>query len=144
MSEKPLPSLIKPTVDTPFHIDYSWWKENDREWSVYLRSFLGEELEGQLAEVGEEAELDWVDPLTAEVKRMDAIQYFLALRMSQADEEGQGTSMVEAIFREFLKNGNRPLSSAELGAMLERPATTILRTLSGARVYRGMRPILGP
>ena len=142
MSDKPLPSLIKPTVETPFHIDYSWWKENDREWGVYLRSFLGDELEAKLTEVGEEAELDWVDPRTAEVKTMDAIQYFLALKMSQEEDGGQGTSMVEAIFREFLKNGNTPLSSTELGEILERPADTILRTLSGARVYRGMRPIL--
>ena len=142
MSEKPVPSLIRPTLDTPFHIDYSWWKQNDREWSVYLRSLLGEELDAQLAEIGEEAELDWVDPNTAEVKRMDAIQYFLALHFAESDDEQQGTSMIEGIFREFLKNGNTPLSPTELGRMLDRPANTILRTLSGTRVYRGMRPIL--
>ena len=30
-------SLVKPTVDTPFHIDFAWWKKNERDWHVYLR-----------------------------------------------------------------------------------------------------------
>ena len=23
-------SLVKPTVNTPFHIDFEWWRQNDR------------------------------------------------------------------------------------------------------------------
>ena len=142
MTNGKIPSLVKPGVDTPFHIDYSWWQQNDREWSVYLRGLLGEELEAKLAELGEDQELDWVDPKTGEVRRMGAIQYLLALKFAEGEEQEQGVSMVEAIFREFLKNGNTPLSPKALGGILGRPANTILRTLSGARVYRGMRPIL--
>jgi hypothetical protein len=48
--------------------------------------------------------------------------------------------MVEAVFRVFLANGNVPLSAEELSKKLERPADTILRTISGPRVYRGLRP----
>ncbi len=142
MSEKKLASLVKPGLNTAFHIDYSWWKQNDREWRVYLRGMLGEKMEQKLAEIGEEKELDWVDPKTGEVRRIDAIQYLLALKLSLGEEAEFGVSMVESIFREFLRNGNIPMSSTELGEILDRPAKTILRTLSGARVYRGMRPIL--
>lgn len=142
MSEKSMPSLVKPSLDTPFHIDYSWWKQNDREWSVYLRGMLGEELEQKLIEVGEESELDWVDPETAEVRRVGAIQYFLALKFSVNEAGDEGVSMVEAIFREFLRNSNAPLNSNELAEKLKRPAKTILLTLSGKRVYRGMRPVI--
>jgi hypothetical protein len=30
------PSLIKPNLNTPFHIDFSWWKENDNNWRIFL------------------------------------------------------------------------------------------------------------
>jgi hypothetical protein len=48
--------------------------------------------------------------------------------------------MVEAVFRIFLVNGNVPMSADDIAKRLERPADTILRTISGARVYRGLRP----
>jgi hypothetical protein len=49
-------------------------------------------------------------------------------------------SLVDVVFRVFMANGNRPLSPQELGSRLDRPAETILRTLTGPRVYRGIRP----
>jgi len=48
--------------------------------------------------------------------------------------------MVEAVFRVFLVNGNIPMSAEDLGKKLNRPADTILRTIAGPRVYRGLRP----
>ena len=42
----------------------------------------------------------------------------------------------------FLVNGNAPMSAEELGARLRRPPETILRTLAGPRVYRGIRPVV--
>ena len=33
-------SLLKPGIQTPFHIDFAWWEQNDRDWHVYLRSLL--------------------------------------------------------------------------------------------------------
>jgi hypothetical protein len=44
------------------------------------------------------------------------------------------------VFRLFLSNGNAPMTSQELGARLKRPPETILRTLAGPRVYKGLRP----
>jgi hypothetical protein len=135
-------SLIKPTSTTPFQIDFDWWRENDREWRVYLRGLLGPEQEARLSEISGEEMVDWVDPRTAEVRRVNVLQFLLmdhyASKGSGAEE---GTSLVESIFRSFLANGNQALSSEELGELLGRPAQTILRTLSGARVYRGIRPV---
>ena len=51
------------------------------------------------------------------------------------------TAMVEAVFRLFLTNENMPMTAEELGSLLNRPPTTILRTLSGPRVYKGLRPL---
>jgi len=137
-------SLIKPTQHTPFHIDFSWWRENDQEWSVHLNSLLDAEHIDLLKNLKGDEEIDWVDPQTAEVSRIDLFQYLLITQF--ADNEAllaEGTSMVESIFRFFLKTGNRPFSSQQLGEALSRPPNTILRLLSGDRVYRGLRPILG-
>jgi hypothetical protein len=37
-------------------------------------------------------------------------------------------------------NGNTPMSTDELSKRLGRPADTILKTIAGSRVYRGLRP----
>ena len=33
-------SLVRPTIETRFHIDFDWWRQNDRDWRVYLLSYL--------------------------------------------------------------------------------------------------------
>jgi hypothetical protein len=135
------PSLVKPTLDTPFHIDFSWWRLNDREWKVFLRGLLGPEQEDKLADMTGEERVDWVDPKTGEVIQMDALQFLLSSHYAQEAESAGGTSMIESIFRAFLKSGNAPMSSRQLGEALSRPPQTILKTLSGMRVYRGIRPV---
>jgi len=134
-------SLLKPSVDTPFHIDFEWWKKNERDWHVFLRSLLCPEHLESFAEMGEGELIDWIDPQTAEVKPVDGVQHALmthcALRPEFSDAH---TAMVEAVFRIFLVNGNAPMSAKDLGKKLGRPSDTILRTLAGPRVYRGLRP----
>jgi len=141
MSEAPRTSLVKPTLDTPFHIDFSWWRQNDREWRVFLRGLLGEEQEARFAELDLEQQVDWVDPKTGQVTQIDALQYLLSTHYAQESDQQEGTSLIESLFRAFLKNGNQPLSPRQLGEALGRPPQTILRTLAGARVYRGIRPV---
>ncbi|MDO9301249.1 MAG: hypothetical protein Q7T89_07690 [Anaerolineales bacterium] len=134
-------SLLKPTTKTPFHIDFDWWKKNERDWHIFLRSLLCTEHQQAFAETEEGGMIDWVDPKTAEVKQVDGIQHALmshcALLPGFSDSH---TAMVEAVFRIFLVNGNVPMSADDIAKRLERPADTILRTISGARVYRGLRP----
>jgi hypothetical protein len=136
-------SLVRPSKSTPFHIDFSWWQQNDREWRIYLRSLLCSEHQEVFAGVLEDELTDWVDPDTAEVQQVDGLQHILLSHCAQADDFlGEHTALVESIFRLFIKNGNSPMSVEELAEKLNRPATPILRTLSGARVYRGIRPIV--
>ena len=134
-------SLVKPTVNTPFHIDFAWWKKNERDWHVYLRSLLCAEHQDAFANVEEGETIDWVDPVTAEVKPVEGVQNALMTHcVKQPEFLTSQTALVEAVFRLFLTNGNVPRSSGELSARLNRPAETILRTLAGARVYKGIRP----
>jgi hypothetical protein len=134
-------SLLKPNTKTPFHIDFAWWKKNERDWHVFLRSLLCPEHQETFAEAEEGGIIDWIDPKTAEVKQLDGIQHTLISHCALLPEFCEPrTALVEAVFRAFLANGNVPMSAEDLSKKLERPAETILRTISGLRVYRGLRP----
>ena len=138
-------SLLKPSIQTPFHIDFDWWKQNESDWHVFLRSLLCSAHQQSLANVEEGEMIDWIDPQTAEVKPVDGIQHALMTHCAlQPDFVDEHTAIVEAIFRLFLANGNQPMSAEDLSVKFNRPAITILRTLSGARIYRGLRPVALP
>jgi len=134
--------LLKPTVCTTFQIDFDWWKESERDWHVYLRSLLCPAHQESLAALEEGQTIDWVDENTAEVREVDGIQHALMSHCArQPDFVTQQTALVEAVFRLFLVNGNQPMSAEDLAAKLGRPANTILSTLAGPRVYKGLRPV---
>jgi len=142
MTEGKRSTLIKPIISTPFHIDFEWWQKNERDWQVFLRSLLCADHREAFAEIDAGQLIDWVDPETGEVKPVDGIQNTLMTHcVKMPDFLTEKTALVEAVFRLFLTNGNAPMSSEELGEKLNRPPATILRTLGGARVYKGIRPI---
>ena len=89
-----------------------------------------------------EGETDWIDPDTAEVRRIDTLQQALAKAALDTQWITNQTTLVDAVFRVFLANGNRPLSPNELGKQLNKPPMTILRTLAGQTVYKGLRPAI--
>ena len=133
--------LMKPNVRTAFQIDFDWWKENERDWHVYLRSLLCPAHQEALASLEEGQMIDWVDENTAEVREVDGIQHALMSHCARQPEfVTQQTALVEGVFRLFLVNGNQPMSAEDLSARLSRPANTILTTLAGPRVYKGLRP----
>ena len=141
MVEGRRPSLVKPSVNTPFHVDFVWWQKSERDWHVYLRTLLCPEHQEAFANVEAGQMIDWVDPMTAEVKPVEGVQNTLMTHcVKQPDFLTRQTALVEAVFRLFLTNGNMPMSSRDLGAKLNRPPETILRTLVGARIYKGIRP----
>jgi hypothetical protein len=144
MVEGKRPSLVKPSVNTPFHVDFEWWQKSERDWHVYLRTLLCTEHQEAYANVEQGQMIDWVDPVTAEVKPVDGVQNTLMMHcVKQPGFLTAQTALVEAVFRLFLTNGNVPMSAKELGVKLNRPAETILRMLVGARVYKGIRPYSG-
>ena len=132
---------VKPTLDTRFHIDYEWWEREDRELRVYLLSHLEPEQRAFFAEFRDAEEIDWIDPITAEVTKVDALQRALREASQQPDFITAQTSLVDAVFRVFLANGNMPLSALELEEQLRRPAETILKTIGGFHVYSGIKPV---
>jgi len=137
----PASSLVRPSLNTRFHIDYDWWDRAERDLEVYLRSHLCPTHQESYADVDPARKVDHVDPETGEVTRVAGIQHVLISHCAQQPGYLSGqTSLVNAVFRVFLSNGNTPLSPEELSERIGRPAQMILRTLTGPRVYKGIRP----
>jgi hypothetical protein len=133
-------SLARPTLSTLYHIDFDWWSQNDQEWRIHLRSCLPSEYQQAFADA-ETEEVDWIDPETAEVQKVDGLQHVLINYAAETPEFiTSQTTVIESVFRTLLANGNNPMTAMELGEKLKRPPMTILRTISGIRVYRGIRP----
>jgi hypothetical protein len=145
---RPIPAsspFVKPTLDTHFHIDYEWWEREGRNLHVYLQSHLCPHHREVFEGYAGEQPIDWVDPVTAEVTRVNGVQHALRVHCSQEPTYvTEHTSLVDSVFRVFLANGNQPLTAPELAEAIGRPsdADTILRTLSGRRVYKGLRPVV--
>ncbi len=134
-------SLVKPTLTTPFHIDFEWWKTADNNWRVHLHDCLCSEHQAVFLSLEGEFWVDWIDPETAEVKKVDGLQHILITHCAkQVGFLTNNTTLVDAVFRAFLSNGNAPMSPNDLAAAINRPAETILRTLTGPQVYKGLRP----
>lgn len=144
MSESSVPrprAITRPRLGTKFHIDFDWWERADRDLDVYLRSHLCPEHKEAYNDMEGDAMVDTIHPETAEVTRVLGIQHTLITHCAlQDDYLTPQTTLVNAVFRVFLANGNAPLSPEELGEKLSRPPRMILRTLSSPRVYKGIRP----
>lgn len=133
--------FIKPTPDTPYHIDFEWWNKADRDLRVYLKSHLCEMHRELYSNSSTDETIDWVDAQTAEIKPIDGILYQLRVHCSQQpDYITEFTSVVDAVFRVFLVNDNQPLSPRQLGERIGKDPDLILKTISGKTVYKGLRP----
>ena len=134
----------RPTVNSRFHIDMDWWREANRDIRVYIRDMLCEECHSGFTDDYRGLEnIDWVDEQTAEIARVDGLWHSLrtCCRL-KAGYITPSTPIVEAVFRTFLGNGNRPLSIVDLYERLDRrPPETLLRILTSGRIYMGIRPV---
>jgi hypothetical protein len=140
-----VPALVKPTVDTPFHVDFGWWERKGLDVKVELRAHLCKEHREVFSEYYDTGRIDWVDLKTGEVTQIDGLQHVLQVHCSR--EPGyisEQISMVDAVFRVFLANGNQPMTCRELGSIVGHPPKKILRTLAGSQIYKGIRPVPTP
>ena len=98
-------SLVKPSLQTRYHIDFHWWQQNDRDWRVYLRSNLCPEHQRAFENVLTEQKVDWVDPNTGEVQQVDGLQHVLITHCARQESFiTQHSTLVDAAFRIFLAN----------------------------------------
>lgn len=140
--KKPI-SLVRPSIETPFNIDFDWWQETDSNWRIFLFDFLCAKHQEDFKDKEDTIKIDAVDSETAEIKSVDGFLYELINHCAkQPDFIIETMPLIAKIFRIFLSNGNKPLSSAQLSELANRPAKTILATLTGPQVYKGIRQFL--
>lgn len=137
---KPSP-IIKPTLDTRFHIDYDWWERHGEELRIYLLSHLAPEKRERLLDSEENSVIDHIDPDTGEVLRLDELMLGIQQAAQSPDFIDEHTSLVDGVFRVFLANNNLPQSPRELAEQTGRDANIILKTFGGMKIYKGIRPI---
>ena len=135
-------SLIKPSKNTKFRIDFDWWKSQDRNWRNSLVSLLCPEHRESFADFSDRTDLDLVDPDTGEVVHGDALTFTLINHCARQENFfSENAPLVDSIFKVFLSNNNQPLDSEELAEIINRPANTILSTIGSTTVYKGIRPV---
>lgn len=137
---KPSP-ILKPTLDTKFHIDYDWWERENNDLRSYMLTHLPPDLREEFE--GQEADqmVDYIDPDTGEVSQLDSLGLAIREASQRDDFINAQTSLVDSVFRIFLSNGNTPRTPRELEDDTGRDARTILKTFGGIRIYRGVRPV---
>lgn len=135
-------ALIKPTLNTKFHIDYEWWKQSRDDLRAYLLSHLAPEVRERLAQAEDDRVVDFVDPKTGEVFQLDELQLAIQSAISEPDFINTNTSLVDSVFRVLLKSDNTPMTPKQLAEETGRSAETILKTLNGQQIYKGIRPFL--
>jgi acyl dehydratase len=141
MTEVKRPALLKANLDTPFHIDFDWWQQNENDWHVHMRSVLCETHQQMFAETENDQQIDWIDPETAEVRPLDGLQHVLMSHCAKQEEFLTiNTALVDGVFRVLLSRGNAPQSPRQLAEVLGKSPEVILKTIAGPRVYKGIRP----
>ena len=134
-------SIIKPTLNTRYYIDFNWWKTHDNNWRVFLKECLCAEHKELYAQSDDDTQIDTIDPETAEVVLIDGVQHVLINHCAQQpDFLTNNTTLVDAVFKILLAQGNKPLTIMDISKIIDRPAETILRTLSGRQIYKGIMP----
>ncbi len=135
--------LIKPGVETKFAIDYDWWEQSRDDLQVYLLTHLTPEQQNTLAQGDLQEVFDYVDPQTGEVFQRDRLGLALTESAQHDDLFPEHIGLIDSVFRALLINDNRPLNALELAEITGRDAATILKTIGGVRIYRGIRPFHG-
>lgn len=128
------------TANTKFYVDYDWWEKSDLDIKTYLYTRLPIDDDATLDM--ERDLIDLVDMQTGQVRQLDGFQYVVQTYFSQLPKDFMlHTSMVDAIFCALLANANVPMTARELAKQVQKPIDIVLKTLGGARIYQGIRPV---
>ncbi len=139
----PNPTIFfKPGIETKFRIDFEHWRANDPSWKSTFQSYLCETHQQSLNEEQQSLMIDAVNPETGEVTQVDQMWDILVSHCAQQDDFIlENATLTDSVFRALIRNANEPLSAEELSQIISKPAEVILKTISGPRVYRGIRPV---
>ncbi|MCB0193140.1 MAG: hypothetical protein KDJ65_14445 [Anaerolineae bacterium] len=137
--------FVRPTIDTKFYIDFSWWQQKGQNLRAFLLSHANACPDCQRwAEDAQDKTFDWISPETGEVYEIDMLWH--VIRTYCKDDPNfldNRIPLTTAIFRVFILNNNTPISPAELHQQIpKKSADMILRTIGRRQIYKGIKPFV--
>jgi len=137
-----LTRIARPTPDTKFHMDWSWFERNHLNAENVIRDQLTPKVAKRFQEGAPIATVDYVDPQTGEVTPLDALREAIMNECQWEPHYLTGDMpLVQAVLRVFLANNNQPLAVTEIAQRLERvDPDPILRVLTSSGVQMGIVP----
>ncbi len=134
--------FLRPTLDTQFHVDFSWWQQKGQNLRAFLLGHLCEDFRYAAEEHNGET-FDWIDPETGEVFNIDLLWHII-FNNCQTDPDflDSRIPLTTAIFRAFIAKNNRPMTAVEIYNIIQRKSPDmILRTIGGRQTYKGIKAI---
>ncbi len=134
--------LARPTVNTPFQISLDWWQRTRQDFMSSLREAACPDCQKRYPLDGALTETDFIDPQTAEVRRLNSLWQCVIETCSQRpDYFSADLPLASALFRALLARGNSPLTPTEMYTLIGRSnPQTILRVLTGPNAILGIMP----
>ena len=136
-----MPKFIRPTLETKFHIDFSWWQEKNQNLRAFLQSHACEACQ-EAAHENENQTFDWINPHTAEVFQLDLLWHLIQTHCAQdTNFINSQMPLTSVIFRAFIVNNNTPLTPVEVYEVVKKQSPDlILKTIGGRQIYNGIKP----
>lgn len=132
---------IRPTLDTQFHIDFSWWQQPGQNLRAELENHICLKCQQTTTE-NQNLFFDWISLDTGEVFQIDILWHTIRGHCQDLPEFlDSRVPLTSAIFRAFIANDNAPLTPREICTKIgKKSPDLILRTIGGHQVYRGIKP----
>lgn len=136
-----MPKYIRPTLETKFHIDFSWWQDKNQNLRAFLQSHACEACQ-ESSQENENQTFDWISPQTAEVFQLDLLWHLIYTHCTQDPNFiNSHIPLTSAIFRAFIANNNTPLTPVEIHEVVQKQSPDlILKTIGGRQTYKGIKP----
>jgi len=134
---------IKPTLETKFHIDFSWWQKGGQNLRAFLQSHACESCQ-EFLENDQPQTFDWINPVTGEVFQIDMLWHIIHTHCSQDPTFlDKRIPLTSAIFRAFIITNNTPLTAVEVHEkVMKKTPELILNTIGRRQVYKGIKPVI--
>ena len=135
---------MRPTGDTPFQINWSWFERNNINAQSLVRNQLNYKWRQRFDNGLEIKEVDYINSETGEVFKMDNMrEAILAECQWEPDYITRDMPLLQSILRLFLANNNQPMTVVEMARRLERhDSNAILNLLTASKIQNGIIPIL--
>ena len=135
---------MRPTGDTPFQINWSWFERNNINAQSLVRNQLNYKWRQRFDNGLEIKEVDYINSETGEVFKMDNMrEAILAECQWEPDYITRDMPLLQSILRLFLANNNQPMTVVEMARRLERhDSNAILNLLTASKIQNGITPIL--